>query len=215
MWFICLYLLIITWSNGLKIFENSLSDANYKTFFHRTADFGPQSGDYNVSGELKIMQPLRGCSINDNDDDNDNNNNYTDSIVLILRGNCTFSNKIYNAQLLGAIGVVIGDYNNSREEWIVMSKDDGNHIFIPAVFVPHNTYQWIYKDILSFQSTSNKIYAMLDSDGEYVANTSTFWLAAFGIVIIVIPTLWCLIVCMALLRKKIMYVLYLFFIFCT
>eukprot|EP01084_Bolivina_argentea_P024720 46016_1 len=44
---------------------------------------------------------------------------------------------------------------------------------------------------------------MIDSDGEYIESPSTLWLFAFGLVIIVIPTLWCLIVCMAVLRKRI------------
>ena len=221
-------------SNGLKIFEHSLSSNDYKLFYHRTADFGPGENNYNVSGQLTIMQPLRGCNIEqykttDNDgNENDNNNNeyeqiYEGEIVLIVRGNCTFSKKVYHSQLLGASGVIIGDYNTSNgEEWIVMSKDsnDGYVINIPSVFVPHNTYQWIYRLLLSYDDAlddddgsdddnddNDIVYAMLDSDGEYVAPSSAFWLAAFGIVIIIIPTLWCFIVCMALLRKKIMYVL--------
>jgi len=157
---------------------------------------------------------------------------YANDIVLILRGECTFSSKVYNAQLLGAIGVIIGDYNTSNgEEWIVMSKDnDGHDIEIPAMFVPHNTYSWIHQLLLSYSSATDDthesyadsqrmitttelaavdttepaaVYAMLDGDGEYVEANNSFWLAAFGIVIIVIPTLWCFIVCMALLRKKI------------
>jgi len=123
---------------------------------------------------------------------------------MVLRGNCTFAQKVFNAQLLGAIGVIVGDHNGSRDEWIVMSKEhDGYTISIPAVFVPHSTFQWILRLFQSAALSNEVIYAMLDADGEYVAPTSTIWLAAFGIVIIVIPTLWCLIVCMALLRKRI------------
>eukprot|EP00483_Globobulimina_turgida_P004044 UN04052 len=56
---------------------------------------------------------------------------------------------------------------------------------------------------MPMHDNSDGVYAILDQDCEYIAPTSTFWLAAFGIVIIVIPTLWCFIVCVALLRKKI------------
>lgn len=217
--FICVYLLFDI-NIGLKIFEHSLSNTDYKSFYHRTADFGPDK--YNVSGQLKVMHPLKGCDIEQYKSNNDENNEYEQiyegEIILILRGNCTFSKKVHHSQLLGAIGVIIGDYNTSNgEEWIVMSKDsnDGYNIDIPSIFVPHNTYLWIYQLLLSYNNdntTDNNdnnndvVYAVLDSDGEYVAPSSAFWLAAFGIVIIIIPTLWCFIVCMALLRKKIMYV---------
>jgi len=123
--------------------------------------------------------------------------------VMVLRGNCTFSQKVHNAQLLGAKGVIVGDKNGSFDEWIVMNKDDDLSITIPAVFVPHSTYKWILGLIQSANDRDEVIYAMLDANGEYIAPTSTIWLAAFGIVIVVIPTLWCFIVCMALLRKRI------------
>eukprot|EP00483_Globobulimina_turgida_P006278 UN06288 len=146
-------------SSGLKIFEHSLNASEYKKFYHRTADFGPKPGQYNVSGRLQIMDPLIACGVSkytnktdahytDGSDINQvvrYNQIYKDQIVLILRGNCTFSKKVSNAELLGAVGVIVGDYNSSNEEWIVMSKDPttrGKPITIPSVFVPHNTYQW-------------------------------------------------------------------------
>lgn len=201
-------------SLSLKIFEGSLS-ANYKLFYHRTADFGPSS--YNVTGELQAMAPLTGCSIEHYRNDNDSSDTdgaasydqvYSNQVVLILRGNCTFSLKVFNAQQLGAAGVVVGDHNTSKNDFIVMSKDhDGHTIDIPAVFVPHSTYRWLRQLLHTADdnATAEVVYAMLDANGEYVAPTSTIWLAAFGIVIIVIPTLWCFIVCMALLRKKLIH----------
>ena len=63
---------------------------------------------------------------------------YNNSIVLIERGNCTFSQKTYNAYLLGAVGVVIGD-NVNGNEWISMQKSGSNEITIPSVFVPTGT----------------------------------------------------------------------------
>ena len=173
-------------------------------------------GSYNVSGPLTVAYQdtptahLSGCDIseyitNTSDGEPVYEPIYNDSVVMVLRGNCTFSQKVYNAQLLSAKGVIVGDRNTTRDEWIVMSKGhDGITIDIPAVFVPHNTYQWILRLLHSAEQSDDVIYAMLDANGEYVAPTGTIWLFAFGIVIVVIPTLWCFIVCMALLRKRIM-----------
>eukprot|EP01084_Bolivina_argentea_P043634 80369_1 len=221
---------------ALKIFEDSLNATEYKLFYHRTADFGPQPATYNVSGRLQLMNPLLACSIGQyitshEDQSIQYHQIYHNEIVLVLRGNCTFSSKVRNAELLGAIGVIVGDYNTSQDEWIIMSKDPVNddEITIPSVFVPHNTYQWISKLLASYSSSSASslmrlegddpmesrdrltvnnmqsagVYVLLDSDGEYVAPNSEFWLAAFGIVIVIIPTLWCFIVCVALVRRKI------------
>lgn len=231
-----LFMVHLLWSScdALKIFEGSLS-APYKLFFHRTADFGKFVGTYNVSGPLMVATQdthtahLSGCDIseyivNTSDTEVIYDQIYANSVVMVLRGNCTFSQKVYNAQLLGAIGVIVGDKNGSNDEWIVMSKEhDGNSISIPAVFVQHNTYQCIYRliqftsglqeayngQICGFEPTAHDvIWTVLDANGEYVAPTNTMWLIAFGIVIVVIPTLWCFIVCMALLRKRIMLSLY-------
>ena len=201
---------IIFCTHSLKIFEHSLSATEYKLFYHRTAEFGPQPNTYNISGRLQLLHPIDGCDISEYvDSDNQYRQVYDQQIVMILRGNCTFSDKVYNCQVLGAIGAIIGDYNSSNgQEWVVMSKDDTNSIHIPSVFVPHNTFQWIYNLITMDTSSDDGTFAVIDSDGEYAEQTSTFWLAAFGIVIIVIPTLWCFIVCIALLRKRIVYVLY-------
>jgi len=207
--------LLISWCHALKIFEDSLSAPTYKLFHHRTAEFGPMIGTYNVSGPLSVAfqdtytAHLSGCDIseyetNTSDGEIIYEQIYNASIAMVLRGNCTFSEKVYNAQLLGAMGVIVGDENGTNNEWIVMSRHhDGNTITIPSVFVRHNTFQWILRLFHSKVQLDEEVYVVMDSMGEYVATTSTIWLAAFGIVIIVIPTLWCFIVCMALLRKRI------------
>jgi len=214
---LCIVHLFFSWSHGLKIYQGSFS-APVKLFFHRTAHFGPPVGTYNQSGPLQVayqeVRPhLSGCDIeehlndlnpNTSDVDPEYDQIYNGSIVMVLRGNCTFSQKVNNAQLLGAKGVIVGDMNGTVNEWIEMNKKhDDLTITIPAVFVPHSTYKWILKLYQSAKSRNQTLYAILDADGEYIVPTSTIWLIAFGIVIVVIPTLWCFIVCMALLRKRI------------
>mmetsp|Transcript_18641 Transcript_18641/g.29605 ORF Transcript_18641/g.29605 Transcript_18641/m.29605 type:complete len:554 (-) Transcript_18641:172-1833(-) len=217
-------LLYVLWCNclmlneALKIFEGSLSTTDYKLFYHRSADFGPPTPEYNVTGKLRLMHNATACSIDEFRRQPDSSSSsmyeqvYANDIVLILRGGCTFSTKVYHAQQLGAVGVVVGNYlqnGTNGEEWVVMSRDDDDsHIVaIPSVFVPHSTYQWLYSLVRSYSGSGDEseVYAMLDADGEYVAPTNTFWIAIFGVVIIIIPTLWCLIVCLALVRKRLVH----------
>eukprot|EP00485_Elphidium_margaritaceum_P019034 CAMPEP_0202726302 /NCGR_PEP_ID=MMETSP1385-20130828/184543_1 /ASSEMBLY_ACC=CAM_ASM_000861 /TAXON_ID=933848 /ORGANISM="Elphidium margaritaceum" /LENGTH=582 /DNA_ID=CAMNT_0049392521 /DNA_START=193 /DNA_END=1941 /DNA_ORIENTATION=+ len=217
-------LLYVLWCNclmlneALKIFEGSLSTTDYKLFYHRSADFGPPTPEYNVTGKLRLMHNATACSIDEFRRQPDGSSSsmyeqvYANDVVLILRGGCTFSTKVYHAQQLGAVGVVVGNYlqnGTNGEEWVVMSRDDDDsHIVaIPSVFVPHSTYQWLYSLVRSYSGSGDEseVYAMLDADGEYVAPTNTFWIAIFGVVIIIIPTLWCLIVCLALVRKRLVH----------
>lgn len=57
----------------------------------------------------------------------------TDEIVLISRGSCTFSQKMENANLAGAYGVIV--YNNVDGDPIGMARSTGFEDDIPAVMV--------------------------------------------------------------------------------
>jgi hypothetical protein len=54
------------------------------------------------------------------------------SVVLVRRGECFFQQKVYNAQVAGAVAVVIGNHENTR---FVMSVSDQSIITIPSVLV--------------------------------------------------------------------------------
>ena len=78
-------------------------------------------GAYNVSGPLTVAYQdtftahLSGCDISEYATNSTSAGEviyeqiYNASIAMVLRGNCTFSEKVYNAQLLGAVGVIVGD----------------------------------------------------------------------------------------------------------
>lgn len=85
-----------------------------------TATFGPQT--YSVNGLTQVGSPLDGCTAMAP---------LTGKIAVIIRGTCTFTAKVKNAQNAGAIAVVV--YNNAGEA-IRMGGTD-NTIIIPSVMV--------------------------------------------------------------------------------
>ncbi|UYW00851.1 M36 family metallopeptidase [Flavobacterium agricola] len=66
-----------------------------------------------------------------------NANALAGNIALVVRGGCSFTEKVYQAQLAGAIAVVVMN-NIPNEELVTMSGSD-NRITIPAVFVSYET----------------------------------------------------------------------------
>lgn len=59
-----------------------------------------------------------------------------DKIVLIKRGNCTFASKVYRAQLLGAVAVIM--INDNPNEAFAMGGEGNANITIPAIMVSGN-----------------------------------------------------------------------------
>ena len=101
-------------------------------------NYGPQSGagwgitalpTPTVSGELvwgyDITPDSLGCDTITND--------YTGKIVVLRRGVCNFSQKIYNAQLSGAIGCVICNNQGTVDIINMAAGTFGAQVTIPAV----------------------------------------------------------------------------------
>ena len=89
-----------------------------------TGDFGSLSTP--TTGDLGIAAPLDACTALTND--------LSGVVALIQRGTCSFSTKIRNAQVAGAIGAVI--YNNQPGAPIGMAQDGTpDQPDIPAMMV--------------------------------------------------------------------------------
>merc|ERR1740116_428726 len=89
-----------------------------------------------------------------------------DKVVLITRGpsfinktendrplGCRFTTKVFNAQLAGAKGVIIGN-NVGMHDIVPMYKDDQDldMIRIPSVSVSRNTFQTLFKAVSNGES---------------------------------------------------------------
>ncbi len=95
-----------------------------------TAAFGTAIGTTRTTGKIVVMNdstgtPTLGCNIPKID--------YTGKIVLIDRGTCEFSSKVYNAQQKGAIAAIIVNYDESIIS--MASGAFGSAVKIPAVAI--------------------------------------------------------------------------------
>lgn len=93
-----------------------------------TAFFGPALKDFEISGELVLVDdgspsPTEGCGTL--------NQNLTGKIALVDRGTCLFAEKVKNAQNAGASAVIVA---NNQSGLINMGGEDPT-ITIPSVFI--------------------------------------------------------------------------------
>jgi subtilisin family serine protease len=90
------------------------------TYFATEAVFGPQIFD--VAGELAYASPANGCDPADSENADYPLTGVDGMVALIDRGVCSFDVKVHNAQLGGAIGVVMA--NNRAALPITMGGSD-------------------------------------------------------------------------------------------
>jgi extracellular elastinolytic metalloproteinase len=90
------------------------------------AGFGPTLTTTGISGVLTVASPADGCTAI--------STVLTGRIAVIDRGNCDFVVKVKNAQLKGAVGVVVANHATGGDSIMTMGGTD-NTITIPSVFV--------------------------------------------------------------------------------
>nr|CAB3240848.1 ER degradation-enhancing alpha-mannosidase-like protein 3 [Phallusia mammillata] len=124
------------------------------------AQFGPQLDDSNeVFGTLAFSVPYDACSALENPDQ------INGKIVLVVRGQCMFINKVANVEKAGGTGVIILDntsgtsYDNSAP--FAMAGDEKTETNIPAVFLFHKEGALIEKSLP--KSKLNNISVILTS----------------------------------------------------
>jgi extracellular elastinolytic metalloproteinase len=105
------------WTSG-GILNTTNPNGSYQS---SAALFGPSI--YNHTATLAIASPANGCSTI--------SNNVAGKIAIIDRGTCNFSEKVYNAQLAGATGVII--VQNTGDAPFAMSVGiNGTLVTIPS-----------------------------------------------------------------------------------
>ena len=94
------------------------------------AAFGPQLDTTGITGDVVVAEPANGCTAITSP--------VAGGIALIDRGACDFSLKVLNAQLAGAIAVIIAN-NQGGTVTITMGAGQGaNRVRIPAVMISQN-----------------------------------------------------------------------------
>ena len=104
------------------------------------AGFGPNISAGLFDGQqIVLSSPVDACSTLDG-------SSYNDKIVLIVRGTCTFVEKIKAASAAGAKGAIV--YNNVGG--ILRMGGSGDGITIPSMSVTQETGALLTVSILSF-----------------------------------------------------------------
>jgi extracellular elastinolytic metalloproteinase len=88
------------------------------------AEFGPALTSTGKTGAITLTSPADGCTAI--------STTLTGKIAVMDRGTCSFAIKVKNAQLKGAIGVIVA--NNAGDSLLTMGGTDAT-ITIPSIFV--------------------------------------------------------------------------------
>ena len=101
-----------------------------------------------------------------------------DSICLFQRGNCTFSEKVYNGQLSGCYSVIV--FDNITEPLISMTAEN-TEIVIPSTFISlsdgifliENGYNGFYLTIIYTNNVNLSLYMILAISGIIIVSLIT------------------------------------------
>ena len=166
---------------GLEVRSASKHDDVY---FHIEGHFGPSANMMNKEFDVVAAMPdLAACTAL-------NPEHVKDKVVLIIRGpshinktsdgqqlSCRFTTKVYNAQISGAKGVIVGN-NNGMHDIVPMYKDeqDTEQIIIPSMAVSRDTFETIYESVIKGEKVTIRMSergAIDDQDYNYIVQLST------------------------------------------
>ncbi len=118
------------WGNNLGSYLTVNSPSSIAgVYVSAVSTFGAQSTPIPITGQLVLMNdgeinPTEGCGSSIDD--------LTGKIVLIDRGNCYFADKVFNAELMGAIAVIVAN-NETGTPFSMGGGDPG--ISIPSLMI--------------------------------------------------------------------------------
>lgn len=142
---------------------------------HMRASFGLQSG--NVTGFL-APAPDDGflCA---------RSGNFSGRILLVKRGNCTFVDKARHAQSSGAVGLVVGNY----EDAVIQMGGSASDVTIPVVMLTFPSYTYLER--LSSNSSA-PLLASVNQVGEMDLFPDDWYLSLrlAAYLLLVLPALW-------------------------
>lgn len=129
------------------------------TYAAAGAAFGPALTSTGKTGALSLASPADGCTAI--------STTLTGKIAILDRGTCSFIVKVKNAQLKGAIGVIVA--NNAGDSVISMGGTDAT-ITIPSVFVGQTDGTAIKAAVPSSSTIRLTTPAPLQRDGDLDAD---------------------------------------------
>lgn len=135
--------------NITRVANSTIDYDQWTTLVAGPSHFSPELvGDEYVESEVVFASPFRGCDTFKNTED------IRGKILLMERGDCTFVHKARQAQIAGAIAVIVCDNvpgsSGETQPMFAMSGDGINDVKIPVVFM--------------FSQESFKLFAALSSN---------------------------------------------------
>ncbi|KAK9241211.1 hypothetical protein V1525DRAFT_423013 [Lipomyces kononenkoae] len=91
------------------------------------------------TGRLYVLES-HGCISRTSDSSGEPVPDLRDKIALVMRGECSFYEKVLNLQSWGAAAVIVGDVEGARGLLTMSAKGDTHKIGIPSFFVSHSSY---------------------------------------------------------------------------
>ena len=141
--FVILLTLVLTISCYLQVYApqellEKFERINGNRLPYSTANFGEIPYGKLMMGEVVLANPLTNCEF-EQDLADDNKAVKQNRFVLVMRGDCTFVQKVNNAQEEGAKLAIIMDDRMEKTENIIMANDgQGTHLKIPSIFINEN-----------------------------------------------------------------------------
>eukprot|EP00954_Amorphochlora_amoebiformis_P010592 827470-Amorphochlora_amoeboformis.AAC.1 len=205
---IVILLLVLYRAVGLNIRD---SKGLSWTFKHETASFGKQQ-PYNITAPLKLASDIipgsKGCIPYDHH----LKAQIKGTILLVEDGSCSDAKKTLNAQLAGAVGIVVGANDNNLKK-MSCSEDESYcaELLIPAVYVTGAiaiysqfadlTRLLLDETVTSIKEATPPLIATLNGDGESSDNKPPHKITFFLVVLLIIPIAWCIMVAITLVFK--------------
>lgn len=125
------------WTNSTERLYVLLPEEAANNYEIGPAAFGPSISSTPVTGQMVYYNDLNDPNSHTGCSDAANGNLFTGKIVLIDRGSCDFSKKVFNAQQYGAIGVVIVNYENNIIN--MGAGENAASVTIPSAFITKAT----------------------------------------------------------------------------
>eukprot|EP00949_MAST-11_sp_MAST-11-sp1_P001697 g1697.t1 len=150
---------------------------------HRQAAFGGKIPSEGLSADLSIDEDVDACTLPEKHEEN----KYNGTFLLVKRGNCSFAEKAFHAQRLGAAAIIVYNDEEGGDYLIVMQESSQEKseldIDIPAVFIGNTGGQYlILAQNLMLQDTGGPAVITLDKSHWWASDILWFLCASFTVV---------------------------------
>ena len=137
---------------------------------HSTSSFSYMPGYYNYINNINIIigNPINGCKKLDIPNNYNSLSIYNNNVILLMRGECYFYDKVINAVNAGAVGVLIGNIDDTIFTMNAQSNDNSlNYVDIPAMMIPNSDFQLLYN--ISLHNSTDLIIKLTTIGEDYTA----------------------------------------------